>query len=253
MRRALCDPHGNLRLVVSIGELEQLLEAALAGYNAMPHSGLHGRSPLEVLEYHLRRHPAVLQWLPEAKRRTLCLMQVPKRVRVRGYIGQGVRPHINFYGVRYTSPILAATTIWIGQELRVYYNSQDLRRVRAYLTDGTEVGERKGQGAWGEFVHDIELRQAILRERDLKRLAAFADSSFLEGYVREKLQRAKRSQRAASELARTIRTLAGAPTALPPLGQAVPPPDLTPSAPTPSGPSQRIEPLVLTIGTEYAG
>ena len=256
VRRALGDPHGNLRLVVSIGELEQLLEASLAMYNATPHGGLHGRSPIDALDYHLRQRSAVLQWLPEAKRRTLCLMQIPKRVRVRGYIGQGVRPHINFYGVRYTSALLAATAIWIGQELRIYYNSQDLRRVRAFLQDGTEIGELKAQGAWGEFVHDIELRRAILRERDLKRLAAFADPSFLEAYVRDKMHRAKHSQRAASELTRTIRVLASAPTAvspMPPLSQALLTPDPTPSSPTAAGQSQRIEPQMLTIGTGYAG
>ena len=256
VRRALGDPHGNLRLVVSIGELEQLLEASLAAYNATPHGGLHGRSPLEALVYHLRTRTMMLQWLPEAKRRTLCLMQTPKRVRVRGYIGQGVRPHINFYGVRYTSALLAATAIWIGQELRIYYNSQDLRRVRAFLQDGTDIGELKAQGAWGEFVHDIELRRAILRERDLKRLAAFADPSFLEAYVRDKMHRAKHSQRVASELTRTIRVLATAPTAvspMPPLSQALLTPDPTPSSPTAAGQSQKIEPQVLTIGTGYAG
>ena len=149
VRRALSDPKGDLRLFVSISELEQLMEASLAAYNATPHGGLHSRSPLEVLHDHLRTHATVLQWLPEAKRRTLCLMQEPKRVRVRGYIEQGVRPHINFYGVRYTSIVLASTTLWIGKELRIYYNSQDLRCVRAFLADGTEVGELKAQGAWG--------------------------------------------------------------------------------------------------------
>ena len=257
VRRALGDPHGNLRLVVSIGELEQLLEASLATYNATPHGGLHGRSPIDALDYHLRQRSAVLQWLPEAKRRTLCLMQIPKRVRVRGYIEQGVRPHIHFYGVRYTSALLAATAIWIGQELRLYYNNQDLRRVRAFLADGAEIGELKAQGAWGEFVHDIELRRAILREGDVKRLAAFADPSFLEAYVRDKMHRAKHSQRAASELTRTIRVLASAPTAVSPMPQfsqaALTTPDSKPPAPTAPGPTHKIEPLVLTIGTGYAG
>ena len=259
VRRALSDPKGDLRLFVSISELEQLMEASLAAYNATPHSGLHGHSPLEAMEHQLRTRSAVLQWLPDAKRRTLCLMQEPKRVRVRGYIEQGVRPHINFYGVRYTSNVLASTAIWIGKELRIYYSSQDLRCVRAFHTDGTEVGELKAQGAWGEFVHDIALRRAIIRERDLKRLAAFPDMSFLETYVRDKLTRAKQSRRAASELARTIRTLAAAPTAtstLPPLPANEPAP-IAPIAtvPSPTKPAspQRIEPLILTIGTGYAG
>jgi putative transposase len=250
IRRALSAPYSTLRLFVSISELEQLIEASLAGYNAAPHSGLHARSPLEIMEDRLRTRTPVLQWLPESKRRTLCLMQVPKRVRVRGYLGQGVRPHVNFYGVRYTSAVLAATSIWVGKDVRLYYNSRDLRRVRAFLADGTEVGELQAQGAWGEFVHDIELRRVILRERDLKRLAAFADPSFLEAFVTSKIASAKRSRRLASELARTIRALAMAPTAASPLPTSSPPPVVVPD---PTAPSPKIEPLVLTIGSGYAG
>jgi transposase InsO family protein len=95
VRRALSDPKGNLRLFVSLGEIEELLEAAIATYNATPHDGLNGRTPLEAVEYSVRRGGALLNWLPEAKRRTLCLMHTPKLVTVRGYLEQGQRPHIN--------------------------------------------------------------------------------------------------------------------------------------------------------------
>ena len=108
-------------------------------------------------------------------------------------------------------------------------------------------------------MHDIALRRAILRERDLKRLAAFPDMSFLETYVNDKLIRAKQGRRAASELARTIRTLAAAPTAtspLPPQPVNEPTPPAVPetvTTPTKPASPQRIEPLILTIGTGYAG
>jgi hypothetical protein len=190
-------------------------------------------------------------------------MQTPKRARVRGYIDQGVRAHINFLGVRYTSWVLAATTLWIGKEVRIYYNSRDLRGVRAFLTDGTEIGELKAQGAWSEFVHDIELRRAILRETDWKRLATFADPSFLEAYVRDKLKTAKQSRRAASELARTVRALASAPTAMTPFvsatAEVIPLPTKAerrpeaPAQPTGQVPRRKIEPEILSIGTGYAG
>jgi putative transposase len=96
IRRALADPKGNLRLHVSLNELEELLEAALATYNACPHDGLNGRTPLEAVEHSVRGRGAMLDWLPQAKRRTLCLMQTPRRATVRGYLHQGQRPHINF-------------------------------------------------------------------------------------------------------------------------------------------------------------
>jgi putative transposase len=250
VRRALSDPGSNLRLYVSLGELEELLEAAIAGYNASPHDGLNGRTPLEAIEHSVRVRGAILNWLPEAKRRTLCLMQTPRRTTVRGYLEQGQRPHINFYGVRYTSPVLASTGAFLGQELRVYYNSQDLRTVRSFAPDGAEIGVLKAQGAWGEIAHDIKLRREILRQRGRKRLTAALSQNFVQAFVERKLAQAKHTRRAASELAHVLRTLQAAPTsvsALPP-GCAAPS-DIQPAARAPS----RIEPQRLSIGTGYAG
>lgn len=129
LRRRLSDPKGNLRLFVSLDELEELMEASISAYNVTPHGGLNGRTPLEAMEYFVRGKGEMLQWLPEPKRRTLCLMQTAHRCRVRGYLDQGVHPHINLFQVRYTSEVLAASGALLGKDLRVYYNSDDLRNV----------------------------------------------------------------------------------------------------------------------------
>ncbi len=113
LRRALADPKGNLRLIVSLAELEDLLEAAIAAYNATPHNGLNGRTPLEAVEHSIRNRGAMLSWLPENRRSRLCLMQTPKRARVRGYLAQGQRGHVNFHGVRYTNALLAASATFL--------------------------------------------------------------------------------------------------------------------------------------------
>lgn len=70
----------------------------------------------------------------------MCLMQTAHRCRVRGYLAQGARPHINLFQVRYTSDVLAASSALLGKELRIYYNSDDLRIVRAFLADGSDLG-----------------------------------------------------------------------------------------------------------------
>ena len=251
VRRALADPKGNLRLYVSLTEMEELMEAALATYNATPHDGLNGRTPLEAVEHSVRGRSAMLNWLPEAKRRTLCLMQTPRRATVRGYLNQGQRPHINFHGVRYSNMVLACTAAFLGQELRVFYNSHDLRTVRAFGADGIEIGILKAQGAWGEIAHDLKLRQEIIRQRGRKRLASALSQEFLQSYVEQKLAKAKKTRRAASELSQTLRTLAAAPTsasAMQPTA-AVP----TPDAVTPPPQHARVEPQRLSIGTGYVG
>ena len=192
---------------------------------------------------------AMLNWLPEAKRRTLCLMQTPKRAAVRGYLHQGQRPHINFHGVRYTNAVLASTASFLGQELRLYYNSQDLRTVRAFAADGAEIGVLKAQGAWGEIAHDLKLRQEIIRLRGRKRLASALTHEFLAQYVEQKFAKAKRTRRAASELTQTLRTLAAAPTSMTdPAATSVPVPDVS----SPSPPA-RVEPERLSIGSGYVG
>ena len=249
VRRALADPKGNLRLYVALTELEELMEAALATYNAMPHDGLNGRAPLEAVEHSVRGRGAMLNWLPEAKRRTLCLMQTPKRATVRGYLHQGQRPHINFHGVRYTNAVLASTASFLGQELRLYYNSQDLRTVRAFTADGAEIGVLKAQGAWGEIAHDLKLRQEIIRLRGRKRLASALTHEFLAQYVEQKFAKAKRTRRAASELTQTLRTLAAAPTSM---TEAAATSVAVPDVVTPSPPA-RVEPERLSIGSGYVG
>lgn len=251
LRRALADPKGNLRLYVSLDELEELLEAAIATHNATPHNGLNGRTPLEAIEHSLHGGGAMLNWLPAHKRKTLCLMHTPRLATVRGYLHQGQRPHINFHGVRYTNALLASTALFLGTELRLYYNSQDLRTVRAFAANGAEIGVLKAQGAWGEIVHDLKLRQEILRQRGKKRLASTLSQEFLTQYIEQKFAKAKKSRRGASELAQTLRTLAHAPTAMD-TAASVPKAKATDQVPT-SALQKRVEPQKLTIGTGYVG
>jgi len=259
IRRALTPPGGDLRLFVSLAESEELLEAAIATYNASPHDGLNGRTPLEAMEYSVRRSGAMLSWLPEAKRRTLCLMQTPRRAIVRGYLHQGQRPHVNFFGVRYTNSMLASTAAFLGQELRIYYHSQDLRAVRAFGADGAEIGVLKVQGAWGEIAHDLKLRQEILRLRGRKRLTSALSQDFLQAYVQHKLTKAKRTRRAASDITQTLRTLAAAPTSIselppqPPHSAQMTARAQAPDGDAPSPTRQRVEPERLSIGSGFVG
>lgn len=44
---------------------------------------------------------------------------------------QGQRPHVNFFGVRYTNAMQASTAAFLGQEPRIYYHSQEAVRAQA--------------------------------------------------------------------------------------------------------------------------
>jgi hypothetical protein len=242
--------------------LEQLIEVSLATYNATPHGGLNGRTPLEAMEYRVRGKAEILQWLPEPKRRTMCLMQSAHRCRVRGYLDQGVRPHINLFQVRYTNAVLAASGVLLGEALRVYYNSDDLRTVRAFLADGTELGILKAQGAWGEIAHDLKLRREIMKLRGRRQLSVALSQEFVDRFVQDKKAKAKKSRRAASDLARTLKVLATAPTVNTPPGPAQPEAKklgaaletmLPDDAPAPPAGQPKIEPLKLPIKSGFVG
>ncbi|MCY1252738.1 hypothetical protein D9M68_07250 [compost metagenome] len=220
LRRALADPKGKLRLYVSFDELEELVEYAIASYNGTPHAGLNNVTPLEAMEYFIRGKEQLVTWLPEHRRRTLCLMQSAKRCTVRAYLQQGVRPHINLYGVRYTSNVLACSTDLIGKSLLIYLNADDLRCVRAFQPDGAEFGVLEAQGAWGVIRHNLKLRQQINQEKkDKKRSRGPVDADPIGDYVDGKMAQAKKSRKAASELAEAKRILSSAPTARTAMGR----------------------------------
>ncbi|KVU23523.1 DDE-type integrase/transposase/recombinase [Burkholderia ubonensis] len=221
LRRALADPKGNLRLYVSLDELDDLVEYAIASYHGTPHAGLNHVTPLEAMAYCVRSKQHLVTWLPEQRRRTLCLMQSAKRCRVCGYLEQGIRPHINLHGVRYTNPILASSPHLIGRSLLIYLNSDDLRCVRAFLADGAELGILEAQGAWRVVPHNLKLRQEIQKLQGKRHARRAHGVNPIEAYVQSKLREAKKSRKAASELAQAVRTLAAAPTTRTPSGPAM--------------------------------
>jgi transposase InsO family protein len=258
LRRAVADPKGNLRLYVSLDELDELITYSVASYHGTPHGGLNGATPLEAMEFFVRGRGQLLAWLPEVRRRTLCLMQSARHCRVRGYLALGVRPHINLFGVRYTNTVLASSAQLIGQSLRVYINADDLRCVRAFLADGSEIGVLDAQGAWRVMPHNLTLRREILKARSSRGSGHVPAENPIDAYVRTKVAAASRSRRAASDAARTLRLLANPPTGRAPPGPRAPDafPE-TPPAETAEGtdvvadtaPVEPVRPRALGIGT----
>jgi putative transposase len=200
--RALADPGGNIQLVVGLDELTELLEATVWNYNGGPHSGLGGRTPLEAMRLQVRDRNLVLRQLPEALRRNLCLLQSAHRCRVRGDVARGDKPHITFYHVRYTSARLAGAAHLIGQDLRIYYDADDIRAVRAYLADGTELGELAASGLWRMTPHSVTVRRQVFRAKRLRQIRFGELDNPVEAYLNYRRATAKQSRKAATEIAR---------------------------------------------------
>ena len=75
----------------------------------------------------------------------------------------------------------------LGKKLRLDYNSQDLRTVRAFGDAGAEIGVLKAQGAWSEIVHDLKLRQEVIRLRGRKHLEGAMHHEGLTHFIENKL------------------------------------------------------------------
>ena len=98
-----------------------------------------------------------------------------------------------------------------------------------------------------------------MRLRGRKRLASALSQEFLQQFIAGKLQKASRGRRQASDMTRTLRVLAAAPTtqsAMNLLADADSPVSAS-SASTGSDPGHepihRVEPEILRIGTGYVG
>jgi putative transposase len=89
----------------------------------------------------------------------------------------------------------------IGQTIRIYYDADDIRVLRAYLADGTELGELKAGGLWAMTPHSLDMRKRIFKVKRLRQLR-FGDSDDpVQAYLNYKRGQSKRSRKVASEIA----------------------------------------------------
>jgi hypothetical protein len=171
IERALSEPEGDIRLRVELAELEDMIHALIANYNGTGHSGISSKTPLEAMAFSVKTHGGFLRTVPAPLRSNLCLMQEARVVSIKGSVVDGVRPHINFAYVRYTNHALSGNAALIGKKLRIYYDVRDVRAVKAFFEDGTELGILTAARPWNFTPHSLRVRQEIHRliaERKLR-------------------------------------------------------------------------------------
>lgn len=202
IERALSDPGGDVRLEVELSELEDMIHVLISNYNATPHHGLGGKTPLEAMAYCVHADTGWLRTLPMPLRSNLCLMQEARIIPIKGSVEAGVRPHINFAYVRYTNQVLASNAGLIGRKLRIYYDVRDIRAIKAFFEDGTELGILTAARPWNITPHSLRVRQEIHRIIAERKLTLEADECPVRGWVRYKWKQIKGNKRAANALAK---------------------------------------------------
>ncbi|MGG0124037.1 hypothetical protein [Bacillus paranthracis] len=148
---------------ISEWEIEELTTALIAEYNATPHSGLGYLSPLEAMEQRIQRY--FVRTLGEEERENLSFFVLRAKRTIRG---KDRRPYIQYKAVEYRNDIIANLPDLVGTELELLINIDDLRSIRAFFRDGSELGLLYATGKWGISKHSLKTREAIISLRNKK-------------------------------------------------------------------------------------
>jgi putative transposase len=195
-----------LKYEISEKEIEELTEALIAEYNGTPHTGIGYLSPLEALEQKIKSGEHFRR-LPEEKQKESIFFSMKVKRRVCGSINKGRRPYINYEGVQYRSNKLAQMPQIIGKTLDLIVNIDDLRAIRAFLPDGSELGLLEASGKWCIQKHSLKLRQVINKLKN-KKLIHFTERELpIEVYKEYLKEKSKTSKSARNDLAKVQRML----------------------------------------------
>ncbi|GGB52852.1 hypothetical protein [Fictibacillus barbaricus] len=177
-------------------EIRQLAEVLIANYNGTPHTSLYNLSPLEVYQQRLEQG-VMIRTIPD-ERRSLTAFFTEKISRtIKGNLKIGKRPYINFEGAQYRGDLLSRAGDLIGQTLTLHVNTEDLRVIKAFLPDGSELGLLQVAGKWRLRKHTLALRKTINRLKNKKMLHFTSEDDPIEKYgeyLREKAKSKKSSR-----------------------------------------------------------
>jgi transposase InsO family protein len=218
MLAKLRKPGGDLRLLVTAQELEELLAVSIWNYHGTPHAGLGGATPLQVMRRHVRGSgaikpatPIVLRTLPQMLQQHPALLHDARLCQVHGNLARGERPYITFMHVRYTSEQLTRRAHLVGQKLRVHVDPADLRTLTAVSAEGEVLQPLQASSIWRHERHSLWLRREFFKAKRERTLSLDAGDNPIEAFVQQrraavrKKALKKAGKRAASDLARAQR------------------------------------------------
>ena len=204
----LRDPKDNLRLLVTVQELDELLAMQVWNYHGTPHAGLGGLTPLEMMRRHVMgigRDPVRLTRVPVPLRLHPSLLHDPILCAVHGNLARGERPYISFMHVRYTCGQLARRSGLVGKKLRVHFDPADLRELTATTEDGEILEPLLASGPWRYEPHSLWLRQQFFKAKRERQLTFVAGDNPVEAFLKLRRQQVPKRKRAASDIAQVQR------------------------------------------------
>ncbi|WP_164826768.1 hypothetical protein, partial [Paenibacillus alginolyticus] len=145
---------------ITFEHLKELVEVLISNYNGTPHGGIYHQSPLELLAKRIT-NGIIPRQLEKLKRSEMLFLQTTIIRTIRGSIKNGKRPYIQYEGVEYRSDRLSHSAHLIGTDISLHVNVDDLRTIKAFLPDGSEIGYLTAVGKWSLTAHTLQMRKAI--------------------------------------------------------------------------------------------
>jgi Integrase core domain. len=191
---------------ISFEDIQQLTEVLISNYNGTSHSGLEGLSPIEAMQQRISRG-FIPRTIPEERRDDLTFFSILAKRQIKGNSKEGKRPFIFFEGVEYRNDIVARNPELIGLTVDLLIDTDDIRSLKAFLTDGSELGIFTASGKWGVVPHNLQTRKQInkLKREKLLQLSTMEDP--IEVYHRYLEKRALDNKSDRNKLANLKRQL----------------------------------------------
>ncbi|NUU75389.1 hypothetical protein [Paenibacillus xylanilyticus] len=182
---------------ITVQHVEELVDVMIADYNGTEHEGVNFMTPLETMKSRLQNFS--VNQLPEEQRNEVAFLSLQTTREIKGDVKHGRRPYIQYENVRYTSSLLSRSPGLIGKKVDIFVNVDDLRVIRAFLPDGSELGKLKAAGKWGITPHTLQVRREIFRLKRKKLIRYSSSENPIEVYQKFLGEGAKTSSRKAGK------------------------------------------------------
>ncbi len=149
---------------ITYNDIAQLTEYFITLYNNSPHSSLDNQTPIQCMRRRIvdaGMQPCIAD--AEMKRKIYELTNITEIKTIRGSVKNGKRPYITYKGTEYRNDILSQSLGLIGQKLIIDVNPDDIRTIRGFFEDGTELGILTAVGEWGRRRHSLKTREEAMK------------------------------------------------------------------------------------------
>ena len=160
-----------IKYEIEESEIEQITEILIANYNNTNHNGINGFTPIELMQQRIEERGFLPHIMNEDDRNDMTFCQLKTTRKINGNKDKGRRPYIYYEGVEYRNEVLSQSFNLIGQKLTLVVNINDLRFIKSYLPDGSELGILTAKGKWAIKPHTLKMRKEINKLKNEKEIS----------------------------------------------------------------------------------